>query len=60
MHGATRESRASCSGSATAILTNRDGDESVVVPVEMGMVEFEVGVKPVFVEIADSEQQGNQ
>ena len=40
---------------ADAILTNRDGDESVVVPVEMGMVEFEVGVKPVFVEIADSD-----
>ncbi len=37
-----------------AVLSNRDGDESVVVPVEMGMVEFEVGVKPVFVEIADS------
>ena len=40
---------------ADAVLTNRDGDESVVVPVELGMVEFEVGVKPVFVEIADSE-----
>jgi hypothetical protein len=40
---------------ADAVLTNRDGDESVVVPVEMGMVEFEVGVKPVFVEMADSE-----
>jgi hypothetical protein len=38
-----------------AILTSRDGDESVVVPVELGMVEFEVGEKPVFVEIADSE-----
>ena len=34
-----------------AILTNRDGDESVVVPVQMGMVEFEVGAKPVFVEM---------
>ncbi|MBC8264960.1 MAG: hypothetical protein H8E47_12660 [Anaerolineales bacterium] len=40
---------------ADAILTNRDGDESVVVPVEMGMVGFEVGVKPVFVEIGDSD-----
>ena len=38
---------------ADAILTNRDGDESVVVPVQMGMVEFEVGVKPLFVEIAE-------
>ena len=38
---------------ADAVLTNRDGDESVVVPLEMGMVEFEVGVKPVFVEIGD-------
>ena len=40
---------------ADAVLTNRDGDESVVVPVEMGMVGFEVGEKPVFVEIADSD-----
>ena len=40
---------------ADAVLTNRDGDESVVVPLEMGMVEFEVGVKPVFVEIGDSD-----
>jgi len=40
---------------ADAILTNRDGDESSILPVQMGMVEFEVGVKPVFVEIADPE-----
>jgi hypothetical protein len=38
-----------------AVLTNRDGDESTVLPVQMGVVEFEVGVKPVFVEIANSE-----
>jgi len=36
---------------ADAVLTNRDGDESVVVPLEVGRVEFEVGVKPVFVEM---------
>jgi hypothetical protein len=36
-----------------AILTNRDGDESVVLPVQMGMVEFEVGEKPIFIEIAE-------
>ena len=36
---------------ADAVLTNRDGDESTVLPVQMGVVEFEVGVKPVFVEI---------
>jgi len=36
-----------------AVLTNRDGDESTVLPVQMGVVEFEVGVKPVFVEIAE-------
>jgi hypothetical protein len=42
---------------ADAVLTNRDGDESVVVPVEVGMVEFEVGLKPVFVEMADSGQR---
>ena len=40
---------------ADAVLTNRDGDESSGLPVQMGMVEFEVGVKPVFVEIAGSE-----
>ncbi len=40
---------------ADAVLTNRDGDESSVLPVQMGMVEFEVGAKPVFVEIAGSE-----
>ena len=40
---------------ADALLTNRDGDESTVLPVQMGMVEFEVGEKPVFVEMADSE-----
>jgi hypothetical protein len=40
---------------ADAILTNRDGDESVVVPVETGVVEFEVGMKPVFIEMADSQ-----
>jgi len=40
---------------ADAVLINRDGDESVVVPVGMGMVEFEVGTKPVFVETADSQ-----
>ena len=45
---------------ADAILTNRDGDESAVLPVQMGMVEFEVGEKPVFVEITDSEQQVRQ
>jgi hypothetical protein len=38
-----------------AVLTNRDGDESTVLPAQMGVVEFEVGVKPVFVEIANSE-----
>gem|GEM_PF-1098632 len=37
-----------------AFLTSRDGDEAVVIPVEMGMVGFEVGVKPVFIEMADS------
>jgi hypothetical protein len=36
---------------ADAVLTNRDGDESAVIPVAMGMVEFEVGEKPVFVEM---------
>jgi len=40
---------------ADAVLTNRDGDESTVLPVQTGMVEFEVGAKPVFVEIAGSE-----
>ena len=40
---------------ADAVLTNRDGDESSVLPVQMGMVEFEVGERPVFVEITDSE-----
>jgi hypothetical protein len=34
-----------------ATLTDRDGKESVVVPVQMGMVNFEVGTKPVFLEI---------
>ena len=34
-----------------AVLTNRDGDDSSVIPVQAGMVEFEVGAKPVFVEI---------
>ena len=38
---------------ADAVLTNRDGDESSVLPVQMGMVEFEVGEKPVFVEMAE-------
>ena len=38
-----------------AILTNRDGDGSSVLSAQAGMVEFEVGAKPVFVEIADSE-----
>jgi hypothetical protein len=37
---------------ADAVLTNRDGDESSILPVQMGAVEFEVGPKPVFVEIA--------
>ena len=45
---------------ADAILTNRDGDESMILPVQMGIVEFEVGEKPVLVEIADPEQQGAQ
>ena len=36
---------------ADAVLTDRDGDASSVLPVQMGMVEFEVGEKPVFVEI---------
>lgn len=36
-----------------AVLTNRDGDESTVLPVQAGMVEFEVGDMPVFVEIGD-------
>jgi len=40
---------------ADAVLTSRDGDGSSVLPVQMGMVEFEVGVKPVFVEIAGLE-----
>ncbi|HID62956.1 MAG TPA: hypothetical protein EYP49_09495 [Anaerolineae bacterium] len=35
-----------------AVLTIRDGDESRILPVQAGMVEFEVGEKPVFVEIA--------
>jgi hypothetical protein len=39
---------------ADAILTNRDGDESSVLPVQMGVVELEVGEKPVFVEIPNS------
>ena len=39
---------------ADALLTNRDGDELRVLPVQAGMVEFEVGVKPVFVEIAEN------
>jgi len=38
-----------------ALLTSRDGDESVVVPVQMGRVEFEVGVKPVFIEMVNSQ-----
>ena len=37
---------------ADAVLTNRDGDESSVLPVQAGMVEFEVGEEPVFVEMA--------
>jgi hypothetical protein len=40
---------------ADAVLTNRDGDASSVLPVQAGMVEFEVGERPVFVEIMDSE-----
>ena len=40
---------------ADAVLTDRDGEESRVLPVQMGMVEFEVGEKPVFVEIPHSE-----
>ena len=43
------------SASTDAILTNRDGDESSSLLAEAGMVEFEVGAKPVFVEIAASE-----
>jgi hypothetical protein len=38
-----------------AVLTNRDGDESVILSVQTGMVEFEVGEKPAFVEVPDSE-----
>jgi len=34
-----------------ATLTDRDGQDSVVVPAQMGMVKFEVGTKPVFLEI---------
>lgn len=34
-----------------ATLTDRDGQDSVVVPTQMGMVRFEVGTKPVFLEI---------
>jgi len=34
-----------------AILTSRDGDETTVIPAQAGTVEFEVGLKPVFVEI---------
>ena len=41
-----------------AIFTDRDGSESVVVPVQMGRLEFEVGAKPVFVEIVDAGAQG--
>ena len=37
--------------SADAILTDRDGGESIVLPVETGRVTFEVGIQPVFVEI---------
>jgi len=40
---------------ADAVLTSRDGDESSILPVQMGMVEFEVGEEPVFVVIAASE-----
>ncbi len=34
-----------------ALLTSRDGDESTVLPVQGGMVEFEVGDRAVFVEM---------
>jgi hypothetical protein len=36
-----------------ALLTNRDGDESSVLRVQGGSVEFEVGAEPVFVEMVD-------
>lgn len=37
--------------STDAVLTNRDGNQSIVLPVQAGAVEFEVGPQPVFVEI---------
>jgi len=43
---------ASIPSSTDAILTSRDGDESVILPVQEGKVTFEVGTRPVFVEIA--------
>jgi len=39
------------SSTTDATLTDRDGEDSVVVPTQRGMVEFEVGAKPVFLEI---------
>ncbi len=41
-----------------ATLISRDGDKSTVIPAQMGMVEFEVGEKPVFLEISESDQAG--
>ena len=40
--------------SANAILTNRDGGGSVVLPIQTGEVTFEVGTQPIFVEIASA------
>jgi hypothetical protein len=40
---------------ADAVLTDRDGDQSTVLLVQAGRVEFEVGTKPVFVDIAGSD-----
>jgi hypothetical protein len=38
--------------STSAILTDRDGDTSRVVPVQSGQVFFEVGTRPIFIEIS--------
>jgi hypothetical protein len=37
--------------STDAILTSRDGDASVILPLQEGIVTFEVGTRPVFVEM---------
>jgi len=51
----TATNTVSIPASTDAVLTDRDGDESIVLPVQMATVEFEVGLQPVFVEIMTKE-----